>query len=62
MDMINLKNNMLMNKKKSLYEAPTTNILVVRFEGALLQTSVTWGNKNDAASVGNEEDDRIYSF
>ena len=33
MDMINLKNNMLMNKKKSLYEAPTTNILVIRFEG-----------------------------
>ena len=39
MDMINLKNNMLMNKKKSLYEAPTTNILVVRFEGALLTVS-----------------------
>ena len=39
MDMINLKNNMLMNKKKSLYEAPTTNILVVRFEGALLKVS-----------------------
>ena len=36
MDMINLKNNMLMNKKKSLYEAPTTNILVVRFEGMLM--------------------------
>ena len=33
MDMINLKNNMLMNKKKSLYEAPTTKVLVVRFEG-----------------------------
>ena len=39
MDMINLKNNMLMNKKKSLYEAPTTDVLVVRFEGALLQGS-----------------------
>jgi len=51
-----------MNKKKSLYEAPTTDVLVVRFEGALLQTSVTWGKKNDAASVGDEDDDRIYSF
>ena len=30
---------MLMNKKKSLYEAPTTDVLVVRFEGALLQGS-----------------------
>ena len=37
--MTNLKNNMRMNKKKSLYEAPTTNILVVRFEGALLKVS-----------------------
>ena len=37
--MINLKNNMLMNKKKSLYEAPTTNILVVRVEGSLLTGS-----------------------
>ena len=25
-----------MNKNKSLYEAPTTNILVVRFEGMLM--------------------------
>ena len=29
-----------MNKKKSLYEAPTIDILVVQFEGALLQGSV----------------------
>ena len=28
-----------MNKKKSLYEAPTTDVLVVRFEGALLTGS-----------------------
>ena len=28
-----------MNKKKSLYEAPTTDVLVVRFEGALLTLS-----------------------
>ena len=39
MDMINLKNNMLMNKKKSLYEAPTTNILVIRIEESLLTVS-----------------------
>lgn len=30
---------MHMNKTKSLYEAPTTDVLVVRFEGALLQGS-----------------------
>jgi len=26
---------MLMNKTKSLYEAPTTDVLVVRFEGVI---------------------------
>lgn len=46
MDMINLKNNMLMNKKKSLYEAPTTNILVVRFEGRILDSSPLGGIRN----------------
>ena len=45
MDMINLKNNMLMNKIKSLYEAPTTNILVVRFEGGILQNSAKMSAK-----------------
>lgn len=30
---------MRMNKKKSLYEAPTTDVLVVRFEGAILTIS-----------------------
>ena len=34
-----LKNNMHMNKKKSLYEVPTTDVLVVRFEGALMKVS-----------------------
>ena len=28
-----------MNKKKSLYEAPTTDVLVVRFEESLLTVS-----------------------
>ena len=28
-----------MNKKKSLYEAPTTNILVIRIEESLLTVS-----------------------
>lgn len=56
MDMINLKNNMLMNKKKSLYEAPTTNILVVRFEGALLQGSV---KVNAIQSLSYDDDDPL---
>lgn len=30
---------MRMNKKKSLYEVPTTDVLVVRFEGNLLAIS-----------------------
>ena len=59
MDMINLKNNMLMNKKNSLYEAPTTNILVVRFEGALLTGSPdgTWNNSIKKGSVWNQDED-----
>ena len=56
MDMINLKNNMLMNKKKSLYEAPTTNILVVRFEGALLQTSTLSSKGTELMTIDSEED------
>lgn len=51
MDMINLKNNMLMNKKKSLYEAPTTNILVVRFEGNLLTGSPYNGTSSKDTEV-----------
>ena len=31
---------------KSFYEAPTTDILVVRFEGAILQASVTANSVN----------------
>lgn len=61
MDMINLKNNMLMNKKKSLYEAPTTNILVVRFEGALL-TGSPYGEKGAAGKKMVDDDDYTYSL
>ena len=56
MDMINLKNNMLMNKKKSLYEAPTTDILVVRFEGSLLLVS-TQSNRIQNATIDSWEDE-----
>lgn len=59
MDMINLKNNMLMNKKKCLYEAPTTNILVVRFEGAILTGSdgVNQSNHTHYLNGGGLDDD-----
>lgn len=57
MDMINLKNNMLMNKKKSLYEAPTTNILVVRFEGALLTGSNKAQSKAMPSFIEDTEED-----
>ena len=56
MDMTNLKNNMRMNKKKSLYEAPTTDILVVRFEGALLQTSTLSSKGTELMTIDSEED------
>ena len=47
-----------MNKMKSLYEAPTTDILVVRFEGALLQTSI-YGAKGAAGQQMVDDDDMI---
>ena len=56
MDMINLKNNMLMNKKKSLYEAPTTDILVVRFEGVLMQSGRYSTKGTELMTVDSEED------
>ena len=45
-----------MNKKKSLYEAPTTNILVVRFEGALLQASQFSSKGTELMSIDEEGD------
>lgn len=49
--MTNLKNNTRMNKIKSLYEAPTTNILVVQFEEGVLTGSNKYGAKGAAGNV-----------
>ena len=48
-----------MNKMKSLYEAPTTNILVVRFEGAILIGSdgVNQSNHTHYLNGGGLDDD-----
>ena len=49
-----------MNKKKSLYEAPTTDVLVVRFEEGVLTGSPdgTWNNSIKQGSTwGSTEDD-----
>ena len=52
-----------MNKKKSLYEAPTTDILVVRFEQALLvvsdpgSASNGFNTNNNLGGLGDEDDD-----
>ena len=49
---------MRMNKKKSLYEAPTTDVLVVRFEenimspGPLQANGTRQGNVLDSGSNG----------
>ena len=48
-----------MNKKKSLYEVPTTDVLVVRFEGALLQASV-YGSEGAAGRQMVDDDDYTY--
>ena len=45
-----------MNKKKSLYEAPTTDILVVRFEGMVCTSPGSGYNRSGGAgNVMNEE-------
>ena len=48
-----------MNKKTSLYEAPTTKVLVIRFESALLQAS-NYGAKGAAGQ--NIEDGYEYEL
>ena len=55
MNMTNLKNNTRMNKMKSLYEAPTTDVLVVRFEGNLLTGSPQFGTTGSAGSDTEDE-------
>lgn len=46
-----------MNKNKSLYEAPHTDILVIRFESALLQAS--YGDQGKAGTLGTGN---VYTF
>ena len=48
-----------MNKIKSLYEAPTIDVLVVQFEGALLQGSV---EVNAIQSLSYDDDDLPLEF
>ena len=47
-----------MNKKTSLYEAPTTEVLVVRFEGAILTGSDTVKSNRfgETATVNDQSD------
>ena len=47
-----------MNKKKSLYEAPTTNAIVVRFEGNLL--TISGGEEGKAGK--NLSQGNVWSF
>ncbi len=49
-----------MNKKKSLYEAPTTDVLVVRFEEAILRAS--YGADGAAGQLMVDDDGYIYSL
>ena len=44
-----------MNKIKTTYERPTTDILVIRFEGALLQASL-YGAKGAAGGTMDTND------
>ena len=55
--MTNLKNNTRMNKKTSLYEAPTTKVLVVRFEGSLLTGSPIAGQAGANETYNSYDED-----
>ena len=57
MNMTNLKNNTRMNKKTSLYEAPTTKVLVVRFEGSLLTGSPIAGQAGANETYNSYDED-----
>ena len=48
-----------MNKNKSLYEAPQTDVLVVRFEGALLQGSVNAFSNQGTETLGYDPDEDL---
>jgi len=48
-----------MNKNKSLYEAPHTDVLVVRFEGALLQASITSFSSQGTETLGYDTDEDL---
>ena len=50
-----------MNKIKSLYEAPTIDILEVQFEGALLQAS-NYGSSQAAGRGFSSSDENIYDY
>ena len=46
--------------KKTNYETPQAELIVVRFEENIL--SAKFGAKNQAGTLGDEDDDYTYSF
>ena len=46
-----------MKKNKATYERPTCDLLVVRFEQALLTGSDGWSKSNSAPSIIDEDPD-----
>ena len=46
---------------KMIYQQPSVDIVDVMFDEAVLQSS-NWGNANDAGILGDEEDDRTYTY
>lgn len=43
------------------YQQPSVDIIDVLFDEAVLQAS-NWGNANDAGILGDEEDNRTYTY
>lgn len=50
-----------MNKNKSLYEAPQTDVLVVRFEEGILQTS-NYGSSRSAGQGFSSGNGNIFDY
>ena len=56
---INKNHNVMI--KKTMYEAPDSELLLVKFEEAFLQ-GTNWGKANEAGTMGDENEDNTFSF
>lgn len=58
---LNTNTQYLMSKQPLNYQSPAVQVIDLCAQGVMCQ-SPSWGSKNDAGIIGDEEDDRIYSY